>query len=263
MTCFKEILSVLALTALASHTAANAQDQTAEGAQLFLTVIAEDNQLTLESDIGLSSPVKERVTRVGSSDICTSELVLKAIPTRGFVGMTIRPTYPEEAGGTAGLGEVVVQTLPGGPADKAGITAGDIVLAIGPNRVTPNATLSYLIANTQPGSTVPFQIKRGDQTLVLQVSIEGRPSESSLSPATTGPSVDSGSGERVLLIDWSRARVSAAPAQAGPGAIADLSLGAQSVRLRFGTPDEGLQKRTLYALQFLKESCDRTAATGF
>lgn len=86
-------------------------------------------------------------------------------------------------------GAYVVTVTPGGPADKAGIRAGDkptsnpnlsaggdVITAIDGNPVaTFDDLLSYLITSKSPGETVVLTILRDGQPLDITVTLEERP----------------------------------------------------------------------------------------
>src|SRR3546814_11302245 len=56
--------------------------------------------------------------------------------------------------------DVCSSDLDGAPAAKAGLKRGDIVTKVGGKDVTPQQSLSYLIANVKPGARVPLEIIR-------------------------------------------------------------------------------------------------------
>ena len=72
-------------------------------------------------------------------------------------------------GATAGPG--IVSVTSGGPADRAGLRAGDVIQAVGQTR-TPDATaLTGALAARDPGQVVPVTVDRGGQTVTVQVTL--------------------------------------------------------------------------------------------
>ena len=72
-------------------------------------------------------------------------------------------------GAPAGTG--VVAVTPGGPADQAGIRAGDVIRSFG-DTPTPDAeSLTQALAGARPGQSVTLTIARGDQTLTPEVRL--------------------------------------------------------------------------------------------
>jgi serine protease Do len=62
--------------------------------------------------------------------------------------------------------------------------AGDVVLKVSGKDVTRDQTLSFLVANTAPGTTIPVEVLRGGQTVKLNVVVGKRPSEEELAQQT-------------------------------------------------------------------------------
>jgi len=99
---------------------------------------------------------------------------------RGYLGVGIQPLTADIAAGL-GLpkdkGEIVASVEPSGPAAKAGIQQGDVIVRINNQDVTFDNTLSFIVANTPIGSTVPIEVLRGGQRRTLRATIAQRPSE--------------------------------------------------------------------------------------
>ncbi len=106
---------------------------------------------------------------------------------RGYLGVQIQPV---DAGIAAGLGlqkdhgEIVASVEPGGPAAKAGIKQGDVVVRVNNQDVTYDNTLSYIVANVPPGSRVPIGVIRGGKSLTLDATVIQRPTEIALRGST-------------------------------------------------------------------------------
>jgi len=102
---------------------------------------------------------------------------------RGYLGVQIQPVADDLAdslGMAQNRGEFIQSVQPGEPADKAGIRAGDIVTKVNGKDVTPDQTLSYLVANIAPGRTVPIELIRNGETRRVNVTVGKRPSEEEL-----------------------------------------------------------------------------------
>ena len=70
-------------------------------------------------------------------------------------------------GSPAGVG--IVAVTPGGPADRAGLRAGDVIQAIGRARTPDTTALAGVLADARPGQAVTVTIARDAQTLTVQV----------------------------------------------------------------------------------------------
>lgn len=124
---------------------------------------------------------------------------------RGYLGVRIQPVN-EDLADALGLdhnrGEFVQAVEPDGAADKAGIQAGDVVVKVGGRDVTPEQTLSYLIANTSPGSRVPIELFRDGKRRTVNATVARRPSAEELRQSQMfdpdaqpeEPDTDTGSG---------------------------------------------------------------------
>lgn len=98
--------------------------------------------------------------------------------TRGWIGVEPREWTPELAE-TFGLppseGVVITGVLQNGPAFKAGIRPGDVLLQVGDQSVTQVGELLSAVAALKPGTTATFKVQRRQQQLSLQVTPAQRP----------------------------------------------------------------------------------------
>lgn len=70
-----------------------------------------------------------------------------------------------------------VAVVPDSPAAKAGLRGGDIILELGGERVTTNRSLAGLITKHAVGEVVELKVRRGDDELTLQATLEERRAE--------------------------------------------------------------------------------------
>ncbi len=102
---------------------------------------------------------------------------------RGYLGVRIQP-ISDDIADSLGLahhrGEFVQAVEPGKAGAKAGMQPGDVVVKVGGREVTPDQTLSYLVANTAPGTALPIELIRSGQRMTLTVTVGKRPSEEEL-----------------------------------------------------------------------------------
>ena len=102
---------------------------------------------------------------------------------RGYLGVRIQPIN-EDLADSLGIphrrGEFIQAVEPGGAAANAGLQAGDVVLKVGGKDVGPDQTLSYLVANTAPGTRVPIELIRAGRRMTVTATVGKRPSEEEL-----------------------------------------------------------------------------------
>jgi serine protease Do len=110
-------------------------------------------------------------------------------PERGYLGVGLQP-LDENIAAALGLpkdrGELVRSVVPGEAAARAGIQQGDVILKVGGREVTPDETVSYLIANTTVGTRVPLEVIRDGRRQTLQVQVGQRPTEEELARQAGG-----------------------------------------------------------------------------
>jgi serine protease Do len=111
-------------------------------------------------------------------------------PERGYLGISINPVS-EDLADAVGLeknrGEFVARVVAGEGADKAGLREGDIVLKVDGRDVTPEATLSYIVANIKPGTRIPLDILREGKPMRLNAVVGTRPPEEKLAQSNFNP----------------------------------------------------------------------------
>ena len=108
---------------------------------------------------------------------------------RGYLGVQIQPMTDDiydALGVDRGKGELIAGVEPGGPAAKAGIKQGDLVLKVDGKDVTNEQSLSYLVANVKPGETIPFEVLRDGKRMTVRATLAQRPPESELSQFSQG-----------------------------------------------------------------------------
>lgn len=109
---------------------------------------------------------------------------------RGYLGVQITP-LSEDLADSLGLaknsGEFIQSVVPGEAAAKAGIQAGDVVTKVNGRTVTPDQTLSFLVANLPVGTSVPIELVRNGKTVKVNATLGQRPSEEELSQNSFDP----------------------------------------------------------------------------
>ncbi len=93
---------------------------------------------------------------------------------RGWLGVTVEGITPatEDALGVHNTnGAVVASITPGGPAAQSGMKPGDVILKFGANEISHVRDLTWDVANTPPGKTVPVDLLRNGKQTSLKVTV--------------------------------------------------------------------------------------------
>ena len=121
--------------------------------------------------IGFAIPVKLALSVMES-------IVEHGQVVRGWLGLEVQALTPELAE-TFGLhqrtGILVAGVLRDGPAARAGLLPGDIILAIAGQRAMDGRSSMNQVANMQPGEPVEMKVLRQGDELLLQAEVGMRP----------------------------------------------------------------------------------------
>lgn len=117
----------------------------------------------------MAKSVMEQLTRTGKV-------------RRGRLGVTIQAVTSDLAS-SLGLaqvrGAIISSVQPGGPAERAGIRRGDVVVAFNGTPITDSNSLRNLVARTQPGTEVSLTLLRDNRERQVRVTLDELPAERS------------------------------------------------------------------------------------
>jgi serine protease Do len=94
---------------------------------------------------------------------------------RGWIGVMIQEITPglkDKLDLEEEKGALVADVTSGGPADKAGIQRGDVIVSFAGKEIEEMNELPYLVASTPIGETVPVEVIRKGERKILEVTIE-------------------------------------------------------------------------------------------
>ncbi|MDR0240141.1 MAG: Do family serine endopeptidase [Burkholderia sp.] len=115
--------------------------------------------------------------------VSTARTVLESIittgsVTRGWIGVEpqdVTPEIAESFGLQQKSGAIVAGVLQGGPADKAGIKPGDILVSVNGEDITDTTKLLNTVAQIKPGTPTKVHVVRKGKELDVNVVIGKRP----------------------------------------------------------------------------------------
>ncbi len=109
-----------------------------------------------------------------------------AQPYLGVSLADITPEIQKELGLTRDHGVAIVEVDQQGPAQKAGLRRGDVVLMIGSQQVATAEEARNAILGHQPGEAVSVRVQRGGDEVSIQVELGTRPGIGSPMPMVPG-----------------------------------------------------------------------------
>ena len=127
------------------------------------------------SGIGFAIPseIAQRVAR---------QLIDNGTVKRAWLGVSFQEITPELAahfGGSFDGGALVNAVIPQGPADKAGLQAGDVITAIEGRKIQEGHDLLRTVLRHGVGERLNLDVRRGDQAKKFTLVTGERPSEQS------------------------------------------------------------------------------------
>jgi putative serine protease PepD len=114
--------------------------------------------------IGFAIP-SNQVTHLADQIVATGTV---ADSGRAALGVRVR-TVVDGSGQPLGVG--VVDVVPGGPAEAAGIRSGDVIVSVNGRETPTSEALGAVLAELKPGDTVPVTIRRGSTEQDLDVAL--------------------------------------------------------------------------------------------
>jgi serine protease Do len=117
------------------------------------------------------------------ADTVTKQLMAGHKITRGYIGATIQDLGDEMASswGLSGRkGAVVAGLVPAGPAARAGVQPGDVVISVNGHPVTGASEMTREVAKVQAGDEIKLDVFRDGKERTVDIRSGLRPSEAQL-----------------------------------------------------------------------------------
>jgi serine protease DegQ len=115
---------------------------------------------------------------VSTAQMVLEQIVKNGSVTRGWIGVEVQeltPTVAESFKLGATRGALIAGVLRGGPADKAGIKPGDVLVEVESKPVADPTAMLNLIAALAPGTQAKMKLKRKGQDVEASISVGRRP----------------------------------------------------------------------------------------
>jgi len=163
-------------------------------------VVGVNSQIFTRSggSIGLSFAIPVSVVRN-----VVAQLKADGRVTRGWLGVTIQDVdknLAESFGLDRPRGALVVQLAEGGPADKAGLQPGDVIISFDGQDIPASADLPHVVGLIPPDTTVPVEIVRDEKHKKLKVKVGGLDADDSYT-LSAGDTEDGGGGRLGLMVE--------------------------------------------------------------
>jgi serine protease DegQ len=108
----------------------------------------------------------------------TDQLVASGSVTRGYIGVEPQDITPELAEAfklPRQQGAIIAGVMRGGPAEKAGVKVGDILVSVDGAAISGTAAMLQTISQLKPGSVSRFRFVREGKEIDLPVTVGKRP----------------------------------------------------------------------------------------
>ena len=115
---------------------------------------------------------------VSTAKMVLEQIVRTGTVTRGWIGVELQditPALAESFKIQGAAGALINGVLKNGPADKAGVRPGDVLLSIEDRPVTDPQGVLNLVAGLAPGASARLKLKRQGEDMELAVTIGRRP----------------------------------------------------------------------------------------
>jgi serine protease Do len=136
-----------------------------------------------------------------------TSLVENGHVTRGYMGVQIQsitPALAQQFDLKNDHGALVSDVVADGPAEKAGVKTGDVIVKFNGKEVSDSRHLQLAVAETAPDSKVPMEVIRDGSTKTLEVTIKQLKGNDEVASAETNPGDDTGTLNGVGVGDLDR-----------------------------------------------------------
>jgi serine protease Do len=123
------------------------------------------------------------------ADQVTKQLIAGGKISRGYIGATIQ-NFSAEMAEAQGMpdqrGAIIADLTPGGPSQRAGLQAGDVVTSINGKPIKTSSGLTREVAGSRPGDNLRLEVLRDGKRRFVDIRAGTRPSEKELAANDNG-----------------------------------------------------------------------------
>ena len=134
--------------------------------------------------VGINSAGADSAQNIGfaiaidSAKQVIQQAIDNPLAATGYIGVstqTVNSAMAYQLSLKVDKGAYIIATSPGGPADKAGIQSGDVIVSVNGQDVASAEDLGSILGDLKPGDNVPIVIDRNGQQQTLTVTLGARP----------------------------------------------------------------------------------------
>lgn len=134
--------------------------------------------------VGINSAGADSAQNIGfaisidSAKDVIQQAIDNPLQATGYMGVstqTVNTAMAYQLGLQVQQGAYIIATTPNGPADKAGIQSGDVIVSVDGKTVASAEDLGTILAGLKPGDQVPVVVDRNGQQQTLDVTLDARP----------------------------------------------------------------------------------------
>jgi serine protease Do len=122
--------------------------------------------------------------------------------TRGYLGVSIQnlnPALAKQFDLQTDQGALVGGVVPNGPADKAGLKSGDVIVQFNGQKVVDSRHLKIEVGATAPGQSVTVEIVRDGSPKTVEINVKELPDSDELASGNAGSPSDDGTLQGVAV----------------------------------------------------------------
>jgi len=125
---------------------------------------------TPANGVGFAIP-SNRVSFIVPQIISSGHVVATGRAALGISAVSVNPFLAQQDGLAINHGALIVNVQPNGPAARAGLQTGDVIVQVNSTTIGSLSSLQDVLAPLSPGKTVSVSIYRGNQQLTVNVTL--------------------------------------------------------------------------------------------